>query len=257
MTLSPLEHESRAMSEQKAVTVEKLHQEPAQITPMMMLQRAVELNADLDKLEKLMALQERWEKNEARKAYVVALSAFKAAPPSIRKNKKAGFTSRRTDAKTEYEYLTLPQAVQVIAPALSTHGLSHNWSVAQGDNRIRVTCTLTHNMGHSESVTLEAPADDSGSKNAIQAIGSTVTYLERYSLLAITGLSANDMDDDGGPLSETVTEEQLRDLEDLIEATSSDKDKFLVWLNVEKLADLRAEYYPKAVNALEAKRGKK
>ncbi|WP_439586939.1 hypothetical protein [Hydrogenophaga sp.] len=42
------------------------------------------------------------------------------------------------------------------------------------------------------------PPDAGGAKNAIMARASTVTYLERYTLKAITGLSEQDDDDDGG-----------------------------------------------------------
>jgi hypothetical protein len=34
-------------------------------------------------------------------------------------------------------------------------------------------------------------------KNAIQQVASTTTYLQRYTLLAITGMSTKGMDDDG------------------------------------------------------------
>jgi hypothetical protein len=62
---------------------------------------------------------------------------------------------------------------------------------------VKVTCKLTHKQGHSEEVTLEAPLDTSGGKNNIQAMGSSVSYLERYTLLAITGLATKEQDDDG------------------------------------------------------------
>lgn len=230
-------------------------EQPPAITPMQMLQIAVEKGADLDKLSALMDLQERWEANQARKAYVVALNEFKASPPEIRKNKRTSFESRNSNSTVEYEYLTLPEAVRFIAPALSTHGLSHSWSVDQNDKRVSVTCTLTHRMGHSEKVTLSAPMDDSGKKNAIQAIGSTVTYLERYSLLAITGLSADEMDTDADLEDvETISEEQTRALEDLIDASEANIHKFLAYMNVEKLADITVDDYPRGFNMLEAKR---
>jgi len=41
------------------------------------------------------------------------------------------------------------------------------------------------------------PPDAGGAKNAIQARASTKTYLERYTLKAICGLSEQDDDDDG------------------------------------------------------------
>ena len=167
------------------------------ITPMQMLNMAVQQGADLDKLEKLMALQERWEKTEARKAFVVALNAFKAAPPEIIKNKLVSFTTSK--GKTEYKHATLDQVSGIIGAALAQFGISHRWEVEQPDGgKIRVTCVLTHSQGHSERVPLQANSDDSGGKNAIQGIGSTVTYLQRYTLLAATGMAVADHDDDGG-----------------------------------------------------------
>jgi hypothetical protein len=65
---------------------------------------------------------------------------------------------------------------------------------------VGVTCFLTHRMGHKDDGTyIEAPADTSGKKNAIQAVGSTITFLQRYTLLAAVGLAPKDAipDDDG------------------------------------------------------------
>lgn len=224
------------------------------ITPMEMLQIAVERNADLAQLEKLMDLQARWEATEARKAFVVALSEFKAAPPTIVKNRKASFGSRSGGTGTEYGYITLAEAATVIAPALARHGLSHRWHVEQDDKGIAVTCILTHQMGHSESVTLRATADTSGSKNSIQAIGSTVTYLERYSLLAITGLAAADQDDDGVKIG-TISAEQKEQLIELMrEIPNLDTAAFFKYLGVGYIDLLPANQFDNAVAALEKKK---
>lgn len=179
---------------------------PRAVTPMELLQIAVNKDADIGKLEKLLDLQMKWEANEAKKAYVVAMNAFKDDPPQIVKNKKAAFTSRRTGEGTAYSYATLDEVCRQVSAALSKHGISHRWRVAQEAGRVKVTCVLTHKLGHSEETTLEGPADDSGSKNAIQAIGSAVTYLERYSLLASCGLAAKDQDLDGQPQMEGLQE---------------------------------------------------
>ena len=56
------------------------------VTPNQLLAMAVEQGADVDKLEKLLQLQERWEANEAKKAFVAAMNAFKANPPEILKS---------------------------------------------------------------------------------------------------------------------------------------------------------------------------
>lgn len=222
------------------------------ITPMQMLQIAVEQNADIDKLAKLMDLQERWEANQARKAYVEALNAFKVNPPTIRKDKSASFGQ----GKAAYDYATLAQVSAVIGAALSEHRLSHRWEVEQPEGgAIRVTCVLTHEQGHSERVTMQAGADQSGSKNSIQAIGSTVTYLERYTLLAVTGLAAKGQDDDGGKSHDepTIDAEQKQAIIDKMREVGADTTAFLKYLKVPTIDELPAREYARAMQALAKK----
>lgn len=169
--------------------------EKVAITPMSMLQIAVEQGADLDKLEKLMELQERWEANEARKAFIGAKAGFKSEDINIYKTRKVDFESR--GGGTSYHHATLDNVADIISPALGKHGLSYSWKTEQPDSGVvRVTCVLTHILGHSEEVTLQAQPDQTGNKNNIQAVGSTVTYLERYTLLAATGMATADQDTD-------------------------------------------------------------
>jgi ERF superfamily len=173
--------------------------ERASVTPMDLIQLAVGQNADVDKLEKLMNLQIRWEQNEAKKAFVSAMNAFKANPPDIFKNGKVAYD------QVAYNYATLDHVCKEITAGLSKQNISHRWKVEQTDVLIKVTCILTHELGHSEETTLVGGADKSGSKNAIQAIGSAITYLERYSLLAATGLAAKNGDNDGQGAPEMET----------------------------------------------------
>lgn len=171
-------------------------------SPADLIRQAISGGTDLDKLEKLLNLQERWENNEAKKAYHRAMTAFKANPPDIEKDKKVAYGG------TKYAHASLSNVTKKINEALSKHGLSSSWSLTQ-NGIISVTCKITHEQGYSEETTISAPADVSGSKNAIQSIGSTVSYLERYSLLALTGLATRDIDDDGkaaGKVAFTVSE---------------------------------------------------
>jgi len=200
----------------KVITV--LPTESVAITPMHMLQMAVSQNADLDKLEKLMQLQERYEANEARKAFTKALSDFKAAGVSIDKDKHVKY------GNTEYNHATLGNICNIIGSELSKYGLSYRWNTEQHDGKVKVTCILMHILGHSESVSLESGADSSGSKNAIQAIGSTVSYLQRYTLLAITGTATQEQDDDGSTgfkLSDIMDEGKLCDCLAAIESATN------------------------------------
>jgi len=219
-------------------------------SPATLIQQAVAGGADLEKLEKLMVLQERWDANEAKKAYHKSMSQFKANPPVIEKDKKVSYGA----GKTAYNHASLANVCAKISSELSKYGLSASWSTKQNGSVV-VTCRITHVQGHSEETSLSAPADGSGSKNPIQAIGSTITYLERYTLLALTGLATSDQDDDGkGADINFITEAQLSNIVDLIAELDVDESKFCKFMKVEKLTDITTSDYQKAIVALETKK---
>lgn len=233
------------------------HQAPAVMTPMDMIATAIANGAPIETMEKLMALQERWEANEARKAYVQAMAAFKKNPPKVTKNKHVSFESRT--GQTEYDHATLDNVCGVLGAALAEHGLSYRWETEHAEGGvIRVTCVMTHVLGHSERTMLQAGADQSGGKNHVQAIGSTVTYLERYTLLAACGIATKDQDDDGyganGNL--TLNEVQIGILQDGLDETGGDIRAFCKFMKVDSLADIKVKDFPKAEAAIAAKRKK-
>jgi hypothetical protein len=123
---------------------------------------------------------------------------------------------------------------------------------------IVVTCILSKG-GYREENSLPGPADTSGSKNPIQAIGSTVTYLERITLKAALGLSATDDDDgnsagrNGGPQSSDefyVTPEQVAELERLLALTGRSVELFCKKFYLAEIGHLPASKYDLAVNFL-------
>lgn len=174
------------------------------VTPMTLIERAVASGAPIEQLQQLFELKLRVEADEARKAFSIAMSDFKRNPPQLNKNKHVKF------GQTEYDHATLDHVVDAITPALSQVGIRHRWETDQKDaGWVTVTCILAHEMGHSESTTLKAQVDSSGSKNAIQAIGSTITYLQRYTLLAATGLAAAGTDNDGRKAAPTPAGPQM------------------------------------------------
>lgn len=253
----------------------------AQITPMSMLSMAVSQNADIDKLKQLMELQERWEANEARKAFVSAMNAFKANPPEILKTKLVSF------GNTRYKHAELGNVNAAIIDGLTQHGLSHRWTIDQQDGKITVSCVITHQQGHSESTSMTAQADTSGQKNAIQAIASTVTYLQRYTLLSATGIATQEDDDGMGgekkpkfappiksstkptetpsqstqaiPEGDRLSTDQVIAMDDELKAGKVNKDRFLAAaskaLNLAKpaisISQLPADFYTRAMAWIE------
>lgn len=226
------------------------------MTPMEMLDKAVSQNASVETLSKLMDLQERWEKNQARKAFEDAMSAVKAEIPRIVKTRKVDFTTQK--GRTNYQYEDLASIMDQIGPVLSKYGLSVRYRTSAEPNLpITVTCIVSHRMGHSEENTLMAGKDDSGNKNSIQAIGSTVTYLQRYTLKAALGLAA--AADDDGQKSEDggfITEAEREIILTMIEETGSDIAKFCEVLQIESVKDMPAAKFRRAVNMLETKKRK-
>lgn len=224
-------------------------------TPAALIHQAVANGSDLTKLEKLLELQERWETNEAKKSYHKAMAAFKANPPDIEKDKKVSF------GNTKYSHATLANVVEKINAALSKHGLSASWMVNQ-NGTVSVTCKITHVQGHHEETTLSAPADNSGSKNSIQAIGSTITYLQRYTLLALTGLATHDMDDDGIAASGATPPQFISDAEAAaikksLAEIGSELNMFLSYMGVKSLGEILQSDLKKAQIAIETARKKR
>lgn len=217
-------------------------------TPHDLLSLAVSKGADMATLERLMDLQDRWDAKQAKNAYVADMTEFKKHPPEILKGKSVSFGT------TSYMHAELGDVCNAVVGALALHGFSHRWETKQDNGRIEVSCIITHRLGHSEATTLHAAPDNSGGKNAIQQVASTVTYLQRYTLLAATGLATNSMDDDGrGSELKTITEEQEITLRDLAKSVAADMPKFLAYMKVGALSGIAAKDYHKAESALKAK----
>ena len=177
----------REHSQQTAVTVNQ---------PMRLLELAISNNADVDKLEKLMALQERWDAEQARKAYFGALADMQSELPVIRKLKTASFPTKN-GGQMQYNFASLDDISEQIKPFLQKHGFSYRFEQDFTNGAILITCILTHKSGHSERCSMPGGADTSGNKNALQQAASTVTYLRRYTLTGALGIATADQDIDG------------------------------------------------------------
>ena len=178
------------------------------VTPSVLLERAVEQGADLDKLEKLMDLQDRWDANQARNLFSEALGNFQAELGPIIKRRQGH----------NCKYADLDDIAQEIRPILEKFGLSYQFRQSQEAAMVNVTCIVRHLAGHTEENSLGAPNDSSGGKNAIQSIASTVTYLRRYTLTGALGITTGTEDNDGGKPS--------IDLSDLLKYIEVVRDEF-------------------------------
>lgn len=224
------------------------------ITPMHLLAEALQRGDAVETIARLMDLQERHERNEARKAYDAALADAKTDLPVLTKNRKVGFDSRKAGAaRTSYRHADLAEIVRVIVPILGKHGLTHRFRTSSEPGQpIVVTCIIAHRSGYSEENTLRAGRDESGNKNAIQAIGSTVTYLSRYTLMAALGLAAADDSDGATSEDNAISVEQMNDLQKRLQKCGIDDKRFLARFELETLADLPERRLQEAFSAIAA-----
>lgn len=156
-----------------------------------LMQMVIEKGGDIANLEKLIDLQERVSKAQARKSFYAALSAFQSELPVIEKNGKVQYNN------TSFEFAKLEDIAAAIKPLLAKHGLSYRYEQKADQNYLNVICIVTHADGHEERTEMIAPADNSGQKNKIQQIASTISYLRRYTVTGALGIVVGGEDNDG------------------------------------------------------------
>lgn len=226
----------------EVVTIDK-PQQVATAGPADLIRIAVEQNMDVEKLSKLMDLQERWEKTEARKQYLDAFSRFQSVVPVLKKSK----------AGHNYKYAALGDIAQQIKVSLEKCQLSYRFDIQDSGALLSVTCIVSHRAGHQETTTMTAEPDTTGSKNAIQARGSAVSYLQRYSLIGALGLTTADEDMDARISSDIISEDQAQAIKQRLEATGSDVAKFCKSLAIDNVDSMPASKYSSADKMLAQK----
>jgi hypothetical protein len=224
----------------------------------MILSQAVQAGRTGAELKELLDVFERLNAKKAEQAFNAAFAKFKAECSPIRKrSENAQFQVTRNGVKRASRYAALEDIDADTRESLTNNGLSYAWgdALVSGDT-ITMKCVVSHVGGHQRSSAVTLPHESKAGASPQQKFASTITYLQRYSLIAALGLTTCDEDDDGNEATggETIAEAQQNALNDLILEVGADRAKFLRFCNVDKLADIRASNYAAAVAALESKR---
>lgn len=162
------------------------------------IDKAIAVNAPVETLERLFALHEKVEARNAKAQFVQAVADFQKDCPKIEKSKKVN----GKDGKLRYQYAPLDAIHDQIKEHVAKHGLSYRWDVEQPDGEMKVTVTLTHVGGHSETSTLSIPIDSDGYMTQPQKYASAQTYAKRYTLLNVLGITTADEDTDATDVGE-------------------------------------------------------
>lgn len=218
---------------------------------------ALNPDVDIDKMERLLQMQERIMDRNAKAAFIGALVDMQPKLPVI--GRKGNIVIHKKDLPKTDENIVqkTPYALwedinDAIRPLLAEHGFTLTFRFKKESDRVEVTGILSHRQGHFEETTLSLPMDTSGSKNNVQAIGSSTSYGKRYAAIALLNITTRGEDDDGkaagGP--EPINEKQLADLRKLIDETDTDIEKFCEAYKIDALVDLPAKTFDAAKNLL-------
>ena len=153
------------------------------------------------------------------------------------------------------KYFKKETANKLVNPFLKRYGFGLSHDIKQGDGKVAVIAILSHNQGHTRTTSIELPNDVGGQKNAVQAVGSSQTYGERYTMKAILNLTIIDdeTDDDGNGSSEFITREQVEYIENMLEETRSNKINFLKACKATSIAQIKAGAFKSIKTKLIAK----
>lgn len=223
----------------------------AQDAMVSMIERvAVSPDVPIEKLEKMLDLQERiWAKN-ARDAFYADFALMQAEMPEIPKRGEI-----KVRGVVQSKYALFEDIVEFSKPVMQRHGFSlfHKSRIENGE--MIVTGILAHKGGHAEQDEIPLPYDTSGNKNATQVRGSTLSYGKRYTASNLLLITSRGEDDDGSAAGSgaTITEEQFMELRNMIEEADADEEKFLKFLRVQNLEELPQAQYGHAVAALTKK----
>ena len=204
---------------------------------------------DIDKMERLLKMHADIQAREAKRSYSAALAEMQEQLPVIIERGRIDIGRGKPQQYALWEDIN-----EQIKPVLSQHGFALTFRCGQQDGKINVTGVLSHRDGHSEETTISLPIDTSGSKNAVQAVGSSTSYGKRYTASALLNLTSRGEDDDGKrAVGGFITEAQVETLQHRIVEVGADIPRFCKYMGVANLSEIPATKFEHAKAALDAK----
>ena len=251
------------MAQELAQTTEQV---PAPAVPntettaiISMLERAArDPQVDIEKMERLFAMQERMLAQRARMAYDAAFSIMQPDLPEIDKRGKIIIKEKGGDKIIQSTpYALWDDTNKLIKPILAKHGFGLSFRITQTEARLTTTAVLSHRDGHREETSFSSSIDSTGSKNNVQGWGSAFSYGKRYTGTAILNITTKGEDDDGkaAGAAAPIDDEQQAKLFAELDSVGADVKAFCDYFGVQKVADLKASDFGRAMKAIAKKRG--
>lgn len=226
-------------------------------TIMTVISRAAsDPETDVTKLERLLDMYERIDRDNARKQFWADFAEMQQNMPVITERGEI-----KVKGQLQSSYAKFEDIQKAVRPILKDYGFAMSFSLDSSSGMIAVTGRLAHRAGHVEETTFTLPPDTSGNKNQIQSYGSAQSYAQRYATIALLNIETRGMDDDGGSAvgPEPITQQQASEITDLLDSTGSDEQRFLKWVfggrvpENASVSDIPQTMYQRCVTKLQEK----
>lgn len=202
---------------------------------------------DLDRVDRLISMHERMQSQQAVTAFNQSFAKMQKDLKPVEKRGKA-HNSR---------YALWEDINESIRSVIGKHGFSLTFKTEQSDDLITVTAILLHEQGHSMQTSKELPYDTSGSKNAVQAIGSSTSYGKRYAACDLLNITTKDEDDDGqAGGSNLISVDQFEEIQALVDEVGADVQAMCQYLQVQSIKAIPVSKYARAISLLKQKKAK-
>ena len=219
-------------------------------------------DVDVEKMSRIMDLQERMMDKDAEMQFNKAMAKMQAVMPVIKKDGSVEYAADKNDPNSKmvkaFDYASFENIMKIVKPILSEHGFAITFDSderqTQGGGAV-IKALLLHEAGHSKTTSFAAALDSSGGKNNIQAMGSTFSYGKRYCVTALLNIITEGEDDDGNKafLEAPIDDAQFEEIQRLITETDTDTARFCGHLKITSLRDMPQRMYAKAAHDLKAK----
>ena len=211
---------------------------------------AADPTVNVEKLERLLAMQQTILADQRRTAFMAAKARLQAILPQVTKH---GTISDR-DGNARNRFAKIEDIDTAIRPLYTAEGFSFDADSKAVSGGATYTCKMSHAEGHSETKELFLPLDSGAGRNAVQSAGSTLSYARRYLIMMHLNLVTRDEDNDGNGAPSTVTPAQAAELKAGLAATGGSEARFLNWLAVGSFEEIPAANYARAMKFIEEKK---
>ena len=157
-----------------------------------LISQAITANLDVEKMERLFVLKEKYDAQQAKEAFTRAKAKAQAEFPIIKKTKPV----KNKAGQIVYYYASTDGIVSQVQKPIADNGLSYRFDEKYENDNMIVTCIVQHEMGYEEATPFQVPIGSEAYMTDVQKHGARNTFAKRYAFCNAFGIITGDEDID-------------------------------------------------------------